>query len=190
MKKTLITIVVTVLACFCVVGTTLAFLVDETDPIINTFTVGNVDITLTESNNLDLKMIPGKTIAQDPKVSVAVDSEDCYVFVKIDESANLDTFITYAVADGWTALGGQSGVYYRVVDTGDTVRSFSVLSGDAVTVKDSVTKDNMDDLNKPEAVKPTLTFTAYAVQKDNVGAAGNTDAQNAAAAWAIAIANS
>jgi len=182
MKKTLIAVVLTLVVCLCAFGTTLAFLMDKTDPVVNTFTVGNVDITLTETDatagtgNLikSFKMVPGSDIAKDPKVTVVGGSEACYLFVKIDESANLDDFITYAVATGWTEL--EAGVYYRNVAAAAENQEFSVLAGDKVTVKDTVTKDQMDAIT--DVTKPTLTFTAYAVQSAHVDRA--TDA------WEIA----
>ena len=179
MKKTLIAIVVTALACLCIVGTTFAWLVDKTETITNTFTFGNIDIALTESTDLDLKMIPGKTITKDPKVTVAAGSEACWVFVKIEASANYgDFFAAYAVADGWTALDGQTGVYYREVATNNEAQEFKVLKNDQITVLETVTKAQFDDMKNGTTAAPTLAFTAYAVQKDGV--------DTAAGAWAIA----
>ena len=175
MKKTLIAIVVIVLACFCVVGTTLAWLVDKTPTITNTFTFGNVDIDLTESPNLDLKMIPGKTITKDPKVTVAAGSEACWVFVKIEASANYNQFFAdYAVADGWTEL--EDNIYYRSVVSSNSAQEFPVLAGNQITVLKTVTKAHFEALT--DATAPTLAFTAYAVQKDGVA--------TAAEAWEIA----
>ena len=184
MKKTLIAVVLTLVVCLCAFGTTLAFLMDKTDPVVNTFTVGNVDITLTETGatagtgNLiqSFKMVPGSDIAKDPKVTVVGGSEACYLFVKIDESTNLDDFITYAVATGWTEL--EAGVYYRNVAAAAENQEFSVLEGNKVTVNDTVTKTQMDAITANTADAPTLTFTAYAVQAENV--------VSPAAAWAIA----
>lgn len=166
MKKTLITIVLTVLACLCVVGTTLAFLVDKTDSIVNTFTVGNVDIELTETANLDLKLVPGKELTKDPKVTVKANSETCWLFVKVEKSNNIDTYLDVVMAEGWTPLGGTTEVYYREVTSSATDdQSFAVLKGNKVTVKNSVTKAQLDSI---KTQGPTLTFTAYAVQKDGL----------------------
>ena len=55
--------------------------------------------------------------------------------------------------------------------TADT--SFDVIKDNKVYVKDTLTKEDIKNITNP-----TLTFTAYAVQKDA--------ASNAAAAWAIA----
>ena len=69
-----------------------------------------------------------------------------------------------------------TGVYYREVAATTTDTAFSVLTSDQVTVKNTVTKADMDAIANNTASKPTLTFTAYACQKDNVA--------DAATAWA------
>ena len=177
MKKTLIAVVLTLVVCLCAFGTTLALLADKTESVVNTFTVGDVDITLTETTGDEYKMIPGSTIEKDPTVAVLADSEECWLFVEIKESDNLDAFIAYEVADGWTELAGNAGVYYRTAKAGD---SFSVLADDQVTVKETVTKAQMDAIT--DVTKPTLTFTAYAVQAENVNDVNTawTHAQTAA----------
>ena len=104
------------IVCATVAGT-LAWLTDTTDPVVNTFTVGDINITLTESENLDLKMVPGRTITKDPKVTVNEGSEACWLFVKVVKSENFKDFMTYDKADGWTLLKteGNTEVYYREV---------------------------------------------------------------------------
>lgn len=186
MKKTLITILVTVLVCGSVFGTTLAFLMDKTETITNTFTYGNINITLTESegtangNVRTFKMMPGATIDKNPTVTVKAGSEACWLFVEIKESTNFDDFMTYEMAAGWTALTGVTGVYYREVagiSADGTDATYSVLKDNQVKVIDTVTKTNFTSLT--DATLPTLSFTAYAVQKD-------TNVSTAAAAWSIA----
>lgn len=162
------------LVCATVVGT-LAWLTDKTDPVVNTFTVGNIDITLAETTE-NYKMVPGNTIDKDPTATVKEGSEDCYLFVKLEKSANFDNFMTYTVADGWTQLPDVDGVYYRKVTNVTEDQSFGVLAGDQVQVKDEVTKEQMDGLK--EGTYPTLTVTAYASQLMN----GETEF-TAAEAW-------
>lgn len=171
MKKKVLSIVAVVLVLCCAIGGTLAWLTDKTDPVVNTFTVGDINIELTESENLNLKMVPGNTITKDPKVTVKANSEACWLFVKVEESANFDNFMTYAMADGWTALPDVAGVYYREVAATTAATDFSVLKDNSVLVKDSVTKAMLNGLS--ETTFPTLTFTAYAVQKDNVNSAAD-----------------
>ena len=173
-KKITITIICAVLSCVCLIGTTFAWLMDKTETIDNTFTIGNVDITLEETENLDLKMVPGAPITKDPKVSVVAGSEACWLFVKIEESTNLDDFITYTVDSAWTHL--EEGVYYIKVDTAGS--TYSVLTGDKVTVNNTVTKAMMDEIKQGTATAPKLSFTAYAIQQ--------TGFADAATAWATA----
>lgn len=165
-KKTIAVVLALVLVICCAVGGVLAWLTDTTAPIKNTFTVGNVKIDLAESNNLNLKMIPGKDIEKDPKVTVEAGSEACWLFVKVEKSTVLDSYIDYTVDNGWTPLDGVNGVYYKEVDATTAANGavYSVLTGDQVTVKDAVTQQMMDDLNVTGATQPTLTFTAYACQ--------------------------
>jgi len=171
-KKFLAMALALVLLIGGVVSGSLAWLTDKTDAVENTFTQSNINIELEESENLDLQMIPGHTITKDPKVTVVDGSEDCWLFVKVEESENFDSFMTYEMADGWNALTGVSGVYYREV-TGITAdQTFAVLAGNQVKVLDTVNKSQMDAIANGTATVPTLTFTAYAVQyyKTNGGA--------------------
>ena len=171
-KRTLIILVALVAVFGMAVGGTIAWLTDQTEPITNTFTVGNINIELKETAT-EFKMVPGVTIAKDPKITVVSGSEACYLFVKVEKSANLDKFITYTMAAGWIALEGADGVYYREVNATASDTTFSVLANDQVTCNDTVTKAMMDVLT--EATYPTLTFTAYAVQQSG--------SDSAAAAW-------
>ena len=154
-----------------------------TDTVNNTFTVGNVKITLDEAKVTtdgtpvegadrvkanEYHLLPGHTYTKDPTVTVKANSEACWLFVKVTESENLDTLITYAIAEGWTEL--QDGVYYREVPASNADQTFSVLKGDAVTVNSDVTKEM---LTAKDFANPTLTFKAYAVQKDNVASASD-----------------
>ena len=166
-KKTLALVLALTLLVAGVVGGTLAWLTYRTAEVKNTFTVGDINIGLTETTT-DYKMVPGNTIAKDPTVTVKAESEACWLFVQVTESTNLKDFITYAIAEGWTKL--QDGVYYREVPASAADQTFSVLKGDAVTVKDTVTKAM---LTAKDFANPTLTFKAYAVQKDNVASASD-----------------
>ena len=187
-RKAFLFALAAVLLIGCSVGGTLAWLTAKTDAVTNTFTVGNIKIDLAETTT-DFKMVPGCTIAKDPKVTVLDGSEDCYLFVKLEKSTNFDDFLTYEMAKDssgnviWTQLtdsyGNEiPGVYYREVPAVTTDTTFSVLKDDKVTVLDNVTKEMMNGLTTEENY-PTLTFTAYACQlKKN-----NKDAFTAAEAW-------
>lgn len=196
-SKALALVLALVLMVGGVVGGTLAWLLDTTEAVENTFTPSDISIELKESENLDLKMIPGWTITKDPKATVTTDSEDCFLFVKVEETGVSFTpdgdvmpsmyafsdFMTYEIADGWIELEGEPGVYYRVFDSKDSTNTnakgtaYSILKNDQVLVKGTVTKEMMDDIT--EDTRPTLTFTAYAVQLYK----SNTEQFTAEEAW-------
>ena len=168
MKKNTALILALSLIVVCLIGGTIAWLTDSTSTIENTFTIGKVDIDLTEDNpaNQTAQMTPGSDITKDPTVKVDASSESCYVYIKIDDNAA--DYLTWTIADGWTALTGQTGVYYREYTKGDGAE-YAVLANDKVTVKDDITGITDGD-------EPTLSFTAYAIQKDNIA--------DAATGWA------
>ena len=166
-KKGLAMVLALVLLAVCAVSGTLAWLTAKSDTVVNTFTTSDIKVKLEETTGTEYKMIPGYTIGKDPKATVLAGSEDCYLFVKLEKSTKFDTYLEYAIADGWTKLDGIADtVYYRVVDgtTNQIGTAYSVLKGDQVTVKGSVTKEQMNALDAEGAVKPTLTITAYASQ--------------------------
>ena len=179
-KKLLVVSLCAIIAIMAIAGSSLAWLKDETGTVVNTFTEGKVDIDLYETKDSNkvmansYKMIPGNTLAKDPTVEVLAVSEACWLFVKIEKTANFDTFLTYGIADGWTALAGAEGVYYRSVDDTDALQKFAVLANNQVTVKTDVDMGDMNGLSS--ANYPQLKFTAYAVQKANV--ANETTAWN------------
>ena len=188
-KKALIALVAAAVVLLGMVGGTLAWLIDKTESVVNTFTYGDIEISLTETdtndgdndpNTNEYKMVPGQTITKDPVLTVEQGSEDCYLFVKLEKStdANFDDFMTYEVADGWTALDNVDGVYYREVaaaDVADANKDFAVIKDNTVTVKDSVTKGMLNALTA--TTYPKLTVTGYAVQKAGMASAAD--------AWAV-----
>lgn len=170
-SRAFIALLALVLVIGCVAGGTVAWLVAKTDPVVNTFTYGNIDITLTETTGTNYKVIPGTVIEKDPKVTVKAGSEACYLFVKV-EKVGMFTGMSYEIADGWTALEGENGVYYRQVGSVTADTSFEVIKGNEITVSETLTKENI-----PSA-QPTLKITAYAVQQENIA--------DAATAWKAA----
>ena len=182
------------LALCTVIGGTLAWIITQTEPVINTFTYGDINITLEETdmnkdgdndpNTNTYPMIPGQVIAKDPVITFKANSEDAWLFVKLEKTANVDDFLTYEITDGWDALSGVDGVFYREVSKTDNDVAFTVLKGDTenpkgiVTVKSEVTKEQLNALDANGASNyPRLAITAYAVQRD-------TNIATAADAWA------
>lgn len=173
-----------------VVGGTIAWLKTETSPIVNTFTVGDIDITLEETWNTDSdsdgtadkwegKILPGSELAKDPVVTVKANSEACWLFVELTKSSNWPSAMTYQIVEDWTELPNvseNSTIYYRQVGANENDQSFHILLGDKVEVADTMTKA---DLNLISGT-PTLTIKAYAIQAANIG-----EDADAAKAWEL-----
>ena len=128
MKKKMMALVLCVaLVAVAAVGATMAYFTD-TKTAENTFTVGNVEITLDEAKvdlngeyvkNADgtladrvtknaYKLIPGHTYVKDPTITVVKGSEECYVraIVTINKAAALDTIFAPDGVDLRTILTG------------------------------------------------------------------------------------
>lgn len=193
-NKTVAILLALVLAIGCAVGGTLAWLISETKSVVNTFTYGDINIDLYEheyiasENKLgkskvlkvdNYKIIPGVDLPKDPTVEVKANSEACWLFVKVEEQGTfVANKVTYGIAADWTKGDGTKipeNVYYREVEAVTADRTFDVLKDNTVTVSENLTKTEVDQLKKNS---PTLTFTAYAVQKDGI--------DTAAKAWAKA----
>lgn len=190
MRRMLFTLALVLVVAVASVGGTIAWLTATTAPVTNTFTVGDINITLTETKpeNKTAKIIPGTDIEKDPKVTVNAGSEACWLFVKVEEvnwpiakeADGTTRKVKYAIADGWALVEGQTNVYYRVVDatTAATGVSYYVLKGDTtyangvVTVSENLTKTEAEAIGTGNSA-PKLTFTAYAVQKDNINSAAD-----------------
>ena len=155
------------------IGGTVAWLTAKTGTITNTFTAGDINITLEETTGTNYKMVPGVDITKDPTVTVNANSEECYLFVKVEGLEDIPDFMEYAIADGWTAMGEDlPGVYYRVVPNDTKDQAFSVIKDNKFTVPNTVTKEQLKDTGFD------LKFTAYAVQRANVSTVAD--------AWALA----
>lgn len=167
-------------------GATFAWLTAKTDPVVNTFTYGDINITLEENTGSDYKIIPGVAIKKDPLVTVKAGSEVCWLFVKVEEEnwpaltyvdgENTVRKVNYDIAGGWTKGDGTdipANVYYREVAAKDADQKFPVLKDNMITVSDTLTKI---EINEKLTGTPKLSITAYAIQKDGM--------DTAAQAWA------
>ena len=179
--KTLVLVVACALVFSAAVIGPMAWLIDETDTIVNRFVTSDVDIDLDESDeDSTYEMIPGWAISKDPVVTVSADSQDCWVFVKLEKSANYDDYLVHNVDTSvWSQGNGidiPSDVYYRKVtdDLKDTplyILAAGSYEFDSVTytweanqvlVKPSVTKTMMDELT--DSTYPTLSVSSKVVQ--------------------------
>lgn len=172
--KMFVTMLAVVLLVGCIIGGTVAWLTDKTDPITNTFTYGDINITLQETTGENYKIVPGVNIAKNPSVTVEAGSEPCYVFVKVEDNGQfVKGKVTYRMSVHWTKLEGVDNVWYTEQGGVVNPQTIPILANDQIIVSENLTKEDIKGLN---GNKPTLTFTAYAVQKEG--------SNNAAEAWA------
>ena len=175
MKKKLMTVLALVLVIAMSVAGTVAYLT-STDTVTNTFTVGNVEITLDEAkvdeygvadtsatrvDKNDYKLIPGHTYTKDPTIHVADGSEDCWLFAKIEN--NLGTAATLTMGTGWTEIDSTNHVwaYNTKVSAGEDVTVFTQFN-----FSKDVTATQL-----PSYSGKTIVVTACAVQADSFATA-------------------
>lgn len=186
-KKTVALLLALVLVFGVVAGGTLAWLTASTKEVKNTFTYGDINIdlyeheydadtnTLTKNEVRDAEtndnyiIIPGVNLPKDPKVTVTVGSEKCWLFVKVVETGTfVEGKVTYTLNFDNTWKHGDdtdipANVYYKEVDASAADFSLELLVGNQIVVRDTLTKDDLAKIAKDENV-PTLSFQAYAVQ--------------------------
>lgn len=119
MKRKLMTsaLIIAMLAVL-VAGASLAYFTD-TDSATNTFTVGGVDITLTEpawDENATHTLMPGAAFDKNPTITVAADSQDCYTFLEIDLNKYVALINLMGVDAYKEGIGGLQGTYPGFVE--------------------------------------------------------------------------
>ena len=155
----------------CAVDGTVAWLVSKSGTSVSTFTLGDINIGLTdESGSQPLKIIPGVDIKRSLKVTVEPNSEACWLFVKV-EGTNWPAKVSYSVAEetgGWEPLSVSDypGVYYREVSAGTANQGNWYRVTGVVTVSKDLTKAEINSI--ANGIQPQLSFTAYAVQRDGI----------------------
>lgn len=114
-KKTILVAAIAVmLVAALVVGGTLAYFTDKTEAKQNTFTVGSVGIDLTEDKwNAadDHTLVPGAFYEKNPTITVDADSQDAYVFLKLDLNKYVSLINLMGVDAYKNNIGGLEGDY-------------------------------------------------------------------------------
>ena len=187
-KALLMTLCAVLLVAASVLGT-MAYLTSQ-DSVKNTFSIGKIAITLDEAQvdadgkaqttvprvkENSYKLMPGHAYDKDPTVHVKKDSEDAYIFVKVENGISAfeaeKTIAKQITTDnGWTALPGVANVYYKEY-TKDATQDVNLVVFSNFTIADGAEKINGWDT----ATGANITITAYAVQQDGFA--------NAKAAW-------
>ena len=101
-KKTVLAAIVLLL--IMIVGGVVAYFTD-TETATNTFTIGNVDITLTEpawKPNDAKDLMPGETVAKDPTITNVSTKNDAFVFAKVEvPCVGTKEVLTYTANTAW-----------------------------------------------------------------------------------------
>lgn len=175
-KKVVAILLAIVLLMGVAIGGTIAYLVDSTTEVTNTFAVGKIDISLDEDHKDGFTVVPGGSDPKDPVVTVAKDSEKCYVYVSVTNNLVIgnDTVATLNIdSTKWTAVGSNGNEtvykYTSVVDASTAAQElpvFTTVSYDGA----KITEENINTLENK-----TIVVQAYAHQAENLGAGINVD---------------
>ncbi len=180
-------------ACVLVVSTTLgtlAWLTSQTETVTNTFTYGKVQITMdeavvdengvaadqannrTETGN-EYKLVPGRNYVKDPTIHVDPDSENCFLFVKIENQIGTAASYTLTDLSAGMATNGNSVIDYDIPwelletngNTSIYYLPFAVLPGADVEVFPEFTFSSaVSDMAPYEDQQ--INITAYAIQAE------------------------
>ena len=210
-KKILVACLCVALAVLTIAGTTLAYLTSQ-DTVVNTFTVGNVQIKLDEAKanadgtlvaNADrvkansYKLIPGHTYNKDPMVTVLKGSESSYIkmTVTFSKAAELDAIFAPTGADMTSIFNGYDSTNWiykgNTEDTEANTRTYEFWYKETVAAPDAdVALDALfDQIKVPGTITgeqlETIEGMTITVNAYAIQADGFA---NAEAAWAADIA--
>lgn len=196
--KAMVMILALMLVVGLSVGGTLAWLTATAPTVTNTFTVGDINIDLWEhdydasKNELTTakvtsedtyKVVPGGTSPKDPTLTVEAKSENCYVYVTVENNMVLTDgtapVATVDVQNTWTqvATSGNKTLYRynSIVEYAESDQNLAVFTKVTYSSED-ITKANIGQL-----AGKTIVINGYAHQSDNTDQA---TADAAAKAWA------
>ena len=164
-KALLLTLCAVLLVTASVLGT-MAYLTSK-DEVKNTFTVGSVAITMDETDVDDstkdkdrdtensYKLLPGQEYTKDPIIHVDTNSEDCFLFVKVEnEIADIESkeagksVAAQMIDNGWAQVEGQTGIYVYVDKTTGATNPATVTKNMNVPVFGKLAIDGSVDSNK------------------------------------------
>lgn len=180
-KKILAVALAASMAVLAVGGSSLAYFTD-TDSADNVFTVGNIDVVLTEPNwdaegeKEAENMYPGEPVAKDPTVTNE-GANPAVVRIKVTLPGDKDyglqyrtDYVTGKLGDNW--VDGGDGYFYYTLPL-DTDKSTDALF-DQVVLGTNVTNDYSGEKKhidvKVEAVQAQGIFTKYADMEDGIDA--------------------
>lgn len=190
-KKGLIIALALIMALGVGAGATLAYLFVQTNPVVNTFSYGDINIELKEHKyengelnlnaevnaNKTYKVIPGVTEKKDPFVRVKAESEKCYIYVTVQNSVKLDNGTVVATVNivdtDWEEVAkNDDTTLYRYIgkeaDSDGAVDAFTEEKELPVFTTVTYGAENILKDNIAQVENDTITVVAYAYQATNV----------------------
>lgn len=201
MRKYLIVVACIALVAGLAIGGTVAWLVDDSEEVTNTFTSSNVNVDLQETVKGPFQIVPSVDLKKDPAVTVKETDVASFVFVTVTPTADWKfnsprTFtaiggeVSCSVDEYWNYLPTEDDVYvyYKALPANSPINGQAVLAalsnsdvgGATIDVADTITLAEMQAWAK-EAQPSTMTFKAYIIQQ--AGFNGTEEADKALAAW-------
>ena len=199
-KALALTLCAAALVSASVMGT-MAYLTDS-ETVTNTFTVGKVGITLDEAkvdangnaitgddagrvDNNAYHLLPGHAYTKDPIIHVDADSENSYIFIKVDnngieaieETAEGYTRVSDQIlANGWTWWKNDGNVHYFYQEYTKNQSDKDLEVFQQFKVGDSVTNEQLNGYyiavaDNNNGTAKAVIVTGYAVQKDGFATA-------------------
>lgn len=207
MKKILTMMGVIALTAAIAIGGTLAYLTSQ-DSVTNTFTVGNVKITMDETdvdgsktgvengitpegrdkaNRYD-SLKPAQSIVKDPIVRVLPNSEKCYLFLELKNDlkniiSSTNSIESQLDTNGWTPIAEGSKIYYRAdaVSKSTDTQTFATFTN--FTIDSNVDNNTLATYGPQEVTNndgsTTTVYKTITVTAYAVQADGFSDAVNA-----------
>nr|WP_294370298.1 hypothetical protein [uncultured Ruminococcus sp.] len=182
-KAIIVSLLLAVIAAMTI-SPTLSWLSDTSDSVVNTFAGGAISIKLDEAlvdtngktvegDNAQrvlensYKYIPGAVLDKDPTVTVLKGSEECYVFMCVDNELN-DLFTINYDTTSWlkVASNGNKTVYIYKSSINALMTDNDVVLNPiftTITVSQDLTSQDVEKIGQK-----TVTATAYAVQAANI----------------------
>lgn len=161
MKKAFLTSLCLIVILVSSVNATFAFLTDR-DSSLDSFSVGQVSIEFKDMDTSGSnKLLPGGEYAMKPVVTVLAGSEDCWLFMELENGIESIEVPEKSIAaqmaqNGWKELDGEDGIWFfgAAVPAGTALTVF-----DGFSVSPYATDAEIKNCNNAQ-----LVVSAYAVQ--------------------------
>jgi len=174
--KTLVLALCLVIVVMSAAAGTIAYLT-ATDTVTNTFTVGNIDMTVDETDvdkdgkpvpgaterveQNEYHLVPGRTYVKDPTVTITKGSDACYVrmMVTINKIAELkaifgEDFLPEAYVEGWDKAAWPCA---SIKDNGDNTATYEFRYFEAVDASEATEDVVLDALFEAITVPGEVT---------------------------------